>query len=154
MSTMNYTPYPWMITFDDLQDHLIIKKGETYLSTYPAADNNYFDLTAAKFISFANSFNIDVTVLNGLSHVAGATNQPHYLVIQWLITALQAMVCENNIGLNDVTEGVQNDVYYIKYKLYAAKLSDVQSQLRYETIVTGSLQMNQTRASAAVRLIF
>lgn len=148
------TSYPWMITFSDLQDQLIIKKGETYLTTYPSSDNNYFDLTAAKFISFVNSFNIDVTVLNALSREPGAPNPPHYLVIQWLITALQAMVCENNVGLNDVTDGVQNDVYYIKYKMYASKLVDIQSQIRYETIVTGALQMNQTRAGGTFRIMF
>lgn len=152
--TPNYPSYPWMIQFCDLQDQIIIKKGETYLTSYPDADNNYFYQTAAKFISFVNSFNIDVTVLNALTSNMSATNHIHYLVREWLINCLQMMVCENNFGLNDVTEGVQNDVYYVKCKWYSQKLVSIQSQIRYETIVTGALQMNQTRAGGTFRLMF
>ena len=146
--------YPWMITFADLQDELIIKKGEAYLTTHPDATNNYFALTAAKFISFVNSFNIDVSVLNALDRTPGSANPPHYLVTQWLINCLQMMVCGNNVGLNDVSNGIQDDVYYLKYKMYSKELVDVQSQIKYETIVTGALQMNQTRAGGTFRIMF
>jgi hypothetical protein len=146
--------YSWMITFDDLTDELIRKRSDTYLTTHPTAGKNYYDLVAAKFISFVNSFNLDVSVLNALSRVPGATNPPHYLVIQWLINCLQMLVCENNMGLNNVTDGIRDDVYYIKYKHYSAELVSVQSQIRYETIVTGTMQQNQTRAGGTFRMIY
>jgi len=143
-----------MITFADLTDELILKRGDTYLTTHPNASKNYYDITAAKFISFVNSFNIDVSVLNSLSRVVGAANPPHYLVIQWLINCLQMLVCENNMGLNNVMDGVHDDVYYIKYKHYSSELVAVQSQIRYETIVTGTMQQNQTRSGNTFRIIY
>jgi hypothetical protein len=146
--------YPWMITFADLRDELIIKRGDAYLTAHPSASPNYYDLTAAKFISFVNSFNIDVSVLNALSRAPGAINPPHYLVIEWLINCLQMLVCQNNMGLNNVMDGVHDDVYYIKYKLYSAELVNVQSQIRYETIVTGTMQQNQTRAGGTFRIMY
>ena len=146
--------YPWMITFNDLTDEMIRKRGDSYLTTHPTPDRNYYDLTAAKFISFVNSFNIDVSVLNALSRDPGAKNPPHYLMIQWLINCLQMMVCENNMGLNNVVDGIHDDVYYIKYKHYSAELVTVQSQIRYETIVTGVMQQNQTRAGGTFRILY
>lgn len=146
-------PYSWNVTFDDLTDELIRKRGDTYLTTHPVAGKNYYDLTAAKFISFVNSFNIDVSVLNALDRTPGAKNPPHYLVIQWLINCLQMLVCENNMGLNNVLDGIQQDVYYIKYKHYSSELVSVQSQIRYETIVTGTMQQNYTRAGNTVRIM-
>jgi hypothetical protein len=146
--------YPWMITFDDLTDELIRKRGDTYLTTHPIAGKNYYDLVADKFISFVNSFNISVSVLNALDRTPGAKNPPHYLVIQWLINCLQMLVCENNMGFNNVADGIQADVYYVKYKHYSAELVSIQSQIRYETIVTGTMQQNQTRAGGTFRIIY
>lgn len=145
--------YSWNITFQDLRDELIIKRGDLYLTTHPAAAPNYYDLTAAKFISFVNSFNIDVSVLNALDRTPGAKNPPHYLVIEWLVNCFCMLVCQNNMGLNNVMDGVHDDIYYIKYKLYSAELVAVQSQIRYETIVTGTMQQNYTRAGNTVRIM-
>jgi len=152
MPTPSYTSYPWMISFDDLEDELILKKGMTYLTTHPSPDNNYFNLTAAKFISFVNSKNIDVSVLNGLTVDQTQPNHIHYLCREWLIKCLQMLVCGNNIGLNNVADGIQNDVYYFNHKRYSSELVSVQSQITYETIVTGTLQMNQTRAGNTFRI--
>jgi hypothetical protein len=146
-------PYSWMISFADLTDELILKRGDTYLTTHPISTKNYYDLTAEKFISFVNSFNIDVSVLNALDRTVGAKNPPHYLVIQWLINCLQMLVCQNNMGFNNVQDGIQQDVYYIKFKHYSSELVAVQSQIRYETIVTGVMQQNYTRAGNTVRIM-
>ena len=152
--TYDPTQYGWMINFADLNDELIIKKGDDYLNTHPSPDNCFYALTAAKFISLVNSFNIDVSVLNALSRVPGATNPPHYLVIQWLVNCLQMLVCQSNIGLNDVRDGITYDVYYAKFKMYSNELVSVQSQIKYETIVTGVMQQNQTRAGNTFRIMY
>jgi hypothetical protein len=144
--------YDWMITFADLTDELIKKRGDNYLQTYPDKNNNYYDLTAAKFINFINSFNLDVSVMNAQSRAG--SSPPHYLVIQWLITCLQMLVCQNNIGINNVDMGVNNDIYYIKYKHYNADLMVIQGNLKYETIVNGMLQQNYTRAGNSFRIMY
>jgi hypothetical protein len=143
-----------MITYADLTDELIKKRGDQYLKFHPDPNNNYYDLTAAKFINFINSFNIDVAVLNSFSRVPGASNPPHYLVIQWLITCFQMLVCQNNIGINNVDGGIQDDVYNIKYKMYSKDLDLIQGNLKYETITWGTVQQYQTRAGGTFRLVY
>jgi hypothetical protein len=145
--------YPWMITFDDLTDELIRKRGDDYLTAHPTADKNYYDLTSEKFIALAASFNISVDVLNSLSRAPNAPNPPHYLVIQWLINCLQMLVCRNNVGINNPSMGVMDDIYQVKYKTYNADLMIVQSQLRYETIVSGVIQQNYTRQGGTFRIM-
>lgn len=144
----------WGLNFSDLTDELIRKRGDTYLMSHPDTANNYYTLVENKFISFANSMNIASAVLDNLSRVVGASNPPHYLVIQWQIACLQMLVCQNNTGLNDVRNGIQDDVYAWKYKQYRDELISVQSQIRYETIVTGNIQQNQTRQGGTFRLIW
>ena len=147
-------PYSWGITIDDLTDELIIKRGDAYLTSHPSIDSNFYTLTANKFISFVNSMNIPVNVLNNLSRAPGTLNPPHYLVIQWQINCLQMLVCQSNMGLNNVSNGIQDDVYYQKYKMYRDELISVQSQMKYETVVTGNIQQNQTRAGNTFKIMW
>ena len=148
---MSTTPkYDWMVSYSDLDDALIKKRGDLYLQQNPNPDNNFYDQTAAKFINFVNSFNIDVAVLNAQVNdpTNSLTNRTHYLVRQWLITCLQMLVCKANYGINNVDNGVQDDVYFFRYKEYSKDLISIQGGLKYETIVSGALQQNFTRAGS------
>jgi hypothetical protein len=144
----------WGLSFSDLTDELLRKRGDAYLMSHPDPTNNYYDLVENKFISFVNSFNIDKSVLDSLSRAPNASNPVHYLIIQWQIACLQMLVCQNNMGLNDVHNGIQDDVYYAKYKMYRDELISLQSQIRYETIVTGTLQQNQYRSGNTFRIMW
>ena len=146
--------YSWMISFSDLEDTLVVKRGDAYIKNNPKPQPNYYDLTAAKFINFANSFNIDVSVLSGqVNDPFGiAPNHTHYLVRQWLIVCLEQMVCENNYGLNNVDNGIQDDVYFIKSRELGKKLMAIQGNIKYETIINGMLQQNFTRAGGTFRI--
>jgi hypothetical protein len=62
------------------------------------------------------------------------------------------LVCQANMGLNNVSGGVQDDVYYQKYKMYRDELISIQSNLKYETIVTGNIQQNQTRGGSGFKI--
>jgi len=134
--------YPWMITFSDITDEVIRKMSDTYLYNHPDPCNNYYNLTASKFISFANSFGLDATSLSNLNR---STNPPHYLVLQWLITCLQMLVSQNLVGLNN--DPVIDDKWAFKYKMYRDDLKTLSSKISYEVIITGNMQQNYTRYS-------
>ena len=140
--------YPWMITYADITDEVIRKLTDAYLTTRPDADKNYYDLTADKFISFANSFGIDVSVLNQLNRT---DNKIHYMVLQWLITCFHMLVSQNLIGLNN--DEMVNDKWKYKYTMYRDDLKTISSKISYEMIVNGVMQQNYTRYSNTFRIM-
>ena len=142
--------YSWMIGFSDITDSHIKKLGDNFLSKKPDPNNNYYNQTAAKFINFINSMNLDVAVLNTQVNDPTNTlpNRTHYLVKEWLIKCVCMLVFQDNYGLNNVDGGVMNDVYYTKAKMYEKDLIGIQGSLRYETIVSGAIQQNFTRTGS------
>jgi hypothetical protein len=142
--------YPWMITFSDLTDSVVKKFGDTYLSSTPSSDKNYYDMTAEKFINFIGAMNLNDASISYLSRTG--TNKPHYLLIQWLITCFQMQVCFDKIGLNDVE--MQYDKYYMKYKVYRDELNGLSRMLKYETVISGQVQQNQTRAANTIEVMY
>jgi hypothetical protein len=144
------TIYNWAINFSDLTDESIIKLGETYLSTKPSVFSNYWNLTSQKFISYCGVKGIDVNTLNILDRKGSLP--PHYLVIQWQINCLQMLVCQNNIGLNDIS-GYTDDKYLIKYKFYRDELKAISGSLSFETILNGTMQQNYVRGRSSFNII-
>lgn len=140
--------YSWMITFNDITDEVIRKFGDSYLTAHPDAGKNYYDMTAEKYISFVNSFGLDVSVINQLNRT---TNPIHYLVLQWLIICLQMLVAQNLIGLNN--DEMVNDKWLYKYKMYRDDLKSISSRMSYEVIVTGTMQQNYTRFSNTFKIM-
>lgn len=134
--------YPWMISYKDLTDESIKKFPDERFTTSPDPDNNYYDMTADKFISFANSYGLDATTLNQLNRT---DNPPHYLVLQWLITCFSMLVSQNLIGLNN--DAMVDDKWRYKYQMYRDDLKTLSAKITYETLVTGLLQQNYTRSA-------
>jgi hypothetical protein len=130
-----------MITFADLQDEKVKKQKDDYLISHPDPGNNFYDLTAKRFISLCNQFGINDTTLAVLNRT---DNPPHDLVLQYLITCLQMLVAQNLVGLGN--DPIINDIWNYKYKIFRDDLKSIASQLSYEIIVSGTMQQNYTRA--------
>lgn len=140
--------YTWMIAFSDLTDESIRKLTDTYLSAHPDASLNYYDLTAQRTINFANSFGIDVTVLNTLNRT---TKPPHDNIVQWMITCLQMLVSQNLVGLNN--DPIVDDKWKWKYSTYNANLKSLSSKITYEQFFTATMQQNYTRSGGSFPIV-
>lgn len=140
--------YPWMIAFNDITDEVVRKLSDTYLTTHPDPSKNYYDMVAEKYISFANSFGIDVSVLNQLNRT---TNPIHYMALQWLITCLHMLVSQNLIGLNN--DDMANDKWKYKYQVYRDDLKITSSKISYEMLINGGMQQNYTRYSNTFKIM-
>jgi hypothetical protein len=134
--------YPWMITFTDITDQTIKKLTDQYLTSRPDLSNNYYDLTATEFISFINSFGVDVTSMNNQDRT---TRPVHYLVTQWLINCFCKRVSQDIIGFNN--DDMLNDKWKYKYNIYKDELKNLASKMTYEIILSGTMQNNYTRSA-------
>jgi hypothetical protein len=140
--------YSWMITYADLTDEVIKKFPDERFTTSPSATNNYYDMTAAKFISFAASYGISESSLSNLNRT---TNPPNYLVIQWLITCFCMLVAQNLVGLNN--DPMVDDKWRFKYQTFRDDLKTLSSKITYETLVSGQMQQNYTRSANTFQIM-
>lgn len=136
MSNQTYPQYPWLISFADLTDEVIIRLGDTYLNSHPSATQNYYHITAINTIDFVQTKGVQESEFNLIL-------LPHALVKKLQINYLQLAVCESNIGLSDVE--LQYDKYYIKSKSYRNAVQQLESRISYEMIV------NPTWCSSTIR---
>ena len=140
--------YSWMITINDIQDESIIKLGDTWLQAHPSASPCYYDLTAQRMISFANTFGIDVGTLNAFNRT---NTPPHDNLIQWMILCIQMLVAKNLVGLNN--DPVVDDKWRFKYQTNSSELKSVSKNITYEQFLTATMQQNYTRAAGTGVLI-
>jgi hypothetical protein len=136
MSNPTYTQYPWLISFADLTDEVIIRLGDVYLNGHPSATQNYYHITAINTLDFVQTKGVQETEFNLIL-------VPHTLIKKLQINYLQLAVCESNTGLSDIE--LQYDKYYIKAKSYRTAVQQLESRISYEMIV------NPTWCSTTIR---
>jgi hypothetical protein len=140
--------YSWMIDFTDLDDESVRKQGNTYLATHPDSSKNYYDITAQRAISFAQTFGIDVTVLNVLNRT---DKPPHDSFIQWMVLCLQMLVCQNLVGMNN--DPIIDDKWRWKYDKYNANFKSLSKTFTMEMFYTATMQQNYTRSGGAFTIM-
>lgn len=139
MANSNYPQYPWLISFSDLSDEVVIRFGDTYLNSHPSTTQNYYLGTAKRMLDLAASIGISSQQMNAIT-------SPHYLLTQWMINYLQEQVCLNNIGLSDVE--IRYDKYKIKYDVYHNEVVAYQGKINYQTFLTADMQQSYTRGQS------
>jgi hypothetical protein len=129
-------------------DESIRKLGDAYLSAHPSAAKSYYDIVAQRTINFAATYGVPATSLDVLNRT---TNPPHDNLIQWMITCLQMLVCQNLVGLNN--DPVLDDKWKWKYSVYNANFKNLSSKITMEMFWTATMQQNYTRAGGAFTIM-
>ena len=107
-------------------------------------------LLAAKIVESTTALN-DLAERLGVISSQIETSPLHYIVKRWCVAFACAELCFDLMGKNKQDGGIEQDIYFQKYKEHNARREDEENKINY-AILTGTVISEIDRSSGTTRL--